>query len=94
MQQESEKNSKNAKQRDMYHHMGPKNFDDWRPIWIKDGIYPNVSATTSADPSTLATVTRDRTSDYACSHYAKDTDGKWGIPDPKAKIIVESLVSL
>lgn len=95
MQEESEKKSKNAKQRKMWHHMGPKDFDDWRPTWIEDGIYPNVSSTASIGSSSLTTsINSDRTSDYACSHYAKDANGKWVIPDPKARIVIESVVSL
>lgn len=71
--------------------MGPKTFDDKRPNWVNDGIYPIVSSTTSAGTSTL--VKGDRTLDFCCSHYVKDAKGNWVIPDQNAKMIVESLVS-
>ncbi|CAH9136874.1 unnamed protein product [Cuscuta epithymum] len=84
------KASESASQNQHHHHMGQRNYEDSRAIWIDEGFYPNACTDSSSIGSSSTQFNRG--DDWYCAMHARDKEGNRVIPDKCTQEVAEKYV--
>ncbi|CAH9112442.1 unnamed protein product [Cuscuta europaea] len=84
------KASESASQNQHHHHMGQRNYEDNRAIWIDEGFYPSACTNSSSIGSSATQFNRG--DDWYCAMHARDKEGNRVIPDKRTQEVAEKYV--